>query len=122
MRILLIIDDSRIRLALQFHLSSQPDVVLVGAIDHKADPALVVAGTYPDLVILDWDSLNPTGVQVLKAVRTADPLCKILVVGGDLNAEQAALAAGADAFISKGDPPDQLLLKTYQAYGPRDSP
>lgn len=114
MRILLIIDDPRTRLALQFHLSSRPDVVLVGAVDHNADPALVVAGTYPDLVILDWDSLHPTGEQVLAAVRAARHQSKIIVMSGDRNVEGATLAAGADAFISKGDPPSQLLLKAYR--------
>jgi DNA-binding NarL/FixJ family response regulator len=114
MRILLIIDDARTRLALQFHLSNQPNVVLVGAVDHTTDPALLVAGTCPDLVILDWDSHHPTGVQVLKAIRAVDDHSKIIVLSSDLDAEEATLAAGADAFFSKGEPPDQLLVKAYR--------
>ena len=121
MRILLIIDDARTRLALQFHLSSRPDVVLVGAVDHNTDTALVVAGTCPDLVILDWDSHHPTGVQLLSAIRATGHQCMILVVSSDLDAEHATLAAGADVFVSKSVPPDQLFLKAYRAHVARTS-
>lgn len=119
MRILLITDDSRARLALQFYLSSQPDVVLVGAVDHNADPALLVAGTWPDLVILDWDSHQPTAVKLLAALRSTRYQGKIMVLSGDSDVEQAALAAGADMFISKGEPPAQLLLWAHRLCAPR---
>ena len=43
-------------------------------------------------------------------VKSADPIPKIIVLGKDGEARAASLAAGADAFVIKGDPPKQLLV------------
>jgi DNA-binding NarL/FixJ family response regulator len=114
MRILLIVDDPRIRLALQFLLSYQPEINLVGAVDRQSDPKPLIDATRPNVVVLDWDYPSPSGPEMLTAVLCAAQHIKTIVVSSDLEVESAAKAAGADAFVSKGDPPDQLL-KTLRA-------
>jgi DNA-binding NarL/FixJ family response regulator len=63
-----------------------------------------------DMLLVDWDLLPvDLGVQALAQLRAACPNAIVVVLISHLDArEQAALSAGADAFISKGETPDRL--------------
>ena len=68
-----------------------------------------VTGQRPDLVLLDWELPGQNGDSALVELRTAQPELVVIVLSGRPEARRAALAAGADAFVSKGDPPERLL-------------
>jgi DNA-binding NarL/FixJ family response regulator len=121
MRILLIVEDLRTRLALQFLLSYQPNLTLVGAVDRRSDPKPLIEATHPDVVLIDWDYASPTGPDMVSAAQAATHPTKIVIVSSNLDAEQAALAAGADAFVSKGDPPELLLARLHALKSPQQS-
>ena len=62
-----------------------------------------------DRLLLEWNLL-PTdlGVQALAALRVVCPNAIVIVLISHLDArQQAALSAGADAFISKGETPER---------------
>jgi len=63
-----------------------------------------------DMLVVDWDLLpNDLGVQALMKLRLACPYAIVVVLISHLDArQQAALAAGADAFISKGETPERV--------------
>jgi|SRR5688572_29081027 DNA-binding NarL/FixJ family response regulator len=63
-----------------------------------------------DMLLVDWDLLPvDLGVQALAELRAACPSAIVVVLISHLDArEQAALSAGADVFISKGETPDRL--------------
>jgi DNA-binding NarL/FixJ family response regulator len=63
-----------------------------------------------DMLLVDWGLLPADlGVQALAELRAACSSAIIVVLISHLDArEQAALSAGADAFISKGEAPDRL--------------
>jgi DNA-binding NarL/FixJ family response regulator len=63
-----------------------------------------------DMLLVDWDLLPADlGVQALAELRAACSSAIVVVLISHLDArEQAALSAGADAFISKGEAPDRL--------------
>jgi DNA-binding NarL/FixJ family response regulator len=46
----------------------------------------------------------------------------IIGVGADIEQRDAALAAGADAFIYKGDPPEKVLALLRNFIEPEDDP
>jgi two-component system, NarL family, response regulator DesR len=58
-----------------------------------------------DMLLVDWDLLPADlGVQSLSELRLACPNAIVVVLISHLDARhQAALSAGADAFISKGE-------------------
>jgi len=48
-------------------------------------------------------------VGSLSALRRVGPDLFVIALNGRTGAHRAALDAGADAFVSKGDPPERLL-------------
>jgi len=78
-----------------------------------------------DILLVDWDLLPINlGVQALAELRTACPNAIVVVLISHLDARhQAALSAGADAFISKGETPERVAehLRTVAARVPTDS-
>jgi len=63
-----------------------------------------------DMLLVDWDLLPADlGVQALAELRVACPSAIVVVLISHLDArQQAALSAGADAFISKGETPERV--------------
>ena len=62
-----------------------------------------------DMLVIDWDLLpNPPGLA-LDELRKACPTALVVVLISYLSAlQQAALSAGADAFISKSELPERV--------------
>jgi DNA-binding NarL/FixJ family response regulator len=86
------------------------------------------SATSPDMVVVDWDliakgsgaahssSAEGTSGQALAELRLACPTAIVIVLISHLDArQQAALSAGADAFISKGEMPDQVAKRLSAA-------
>ena len=86
--------------------------------------------TRPDMVVVDWDlvakgsgvahssSAEGTSGQALVELRLACPTALVIVLISHLDArQQAALSAGADAFISKSEMPDRVAERLRAAAG-----
>ena len=62
-----------------------------------------------DLLLIDWELLAAEPAEALAKLRTAAPAALVIVLISHLDARhQAALSAGADAFISKNETPDRV--------------
>lgn len=63
-----------------------------------------------DILLVDWDLLpNNEPNAALDGIRKACPAALVVVLISHLDARtQAALSAGADAFISKDETPDRV--------------
>ncbi len=74
-----------------------------------------------DMLLVDWDLLPSAPVAALDELRKACPAALVIVLISHLDArQQAALSAGADAFISKGETPERVAerLRTVAASVP----
>ncbi|MGA7192830.1 MAG: response regulator [Anaerolineales bacterium] len=74
-----------------------------------------------DMLLVDWDLLPSEPVAALEELRKACPEALVIVLISHLDArQQAALSAGADAFISKGELPERVAerLRTVAASVP----
>ena len=85
------------------------DMKVVG---EAADWATMIAqapATLPDMVMVDWGLVDAGSGADLAEMRSACPAPVVIVLISSLSArEQAALSAGADAFISKGETADRV--------------
>ena len=62
-----------------------------------------------DVLLIDWDLLPDSPTAALDQLRRACPAALVIVLISHLDArQQAALSAGADAFISKGETPERV--------------
>jgi len=62
-----------------------------------------------DMFLVDWDLLPESPTNALEALRKACPGALVIVLISHLDPrQQAALSAGADAFISKNEMPEQV--------------
>ncbi len=62
-----------------------------------------------DILVVDWDLLPSEPSTALGELRNACPAALVIVLISHLDArQQAALSAGADAFISKGETPERV--------------
>ena len=62
-----------------------------------------------DILLIDWELLPSAPGAALAELRKACPAALVIVLISHLDArQQAALSAGADAFISKGETPERV--------------
>jgi DNA-binding NarL/FixJ family response regulator len=62
-----------------------------------------------DMLLVDWDLLPRAPTAALEKLREACPAALVIILISHLDARhQAALSAGADAFISKGETPERV--------------
>ena len=68
-----------------------------------------VPANHIDMLVIDWDLLPDPPEDGLGDLRKACPAALVVVLISHLSAvQQAALSAGADAFISKSDLPERV--------------
>jgi DNA-binding NarL/FixJ family response regulator len=99
----------KVRSALQLLLKYQPGIRVVGEVSDAENLLIQILSAHPDLILVDWGLPGLAAIGSLPALRKDNPNLKVIVMSGRPEECQQALAAGADAFISKMDPPEQLL-------------
>lgn len=107
-RVLLADGDADVRRALTLLLQTALGLHVVG---EAADLTALAAPDreQADLLLVDWPSIGPDAAQVLARLRSLRARLLVIVLSTRPEDAAAALAAGADAFISKVDPPQQVL-------------
>jgi DNA-binding NarL/FixJ family response regulator len=69
-----------------------------------------------DMLLVDWDLLPSEPGAAVEELRKACPAALVVVLISHLDArQQAALSAGADAFISKAETPQRLAERLQAA-------
>jgi DNA-binding NarL/FixJ family response regulator len=97
------------RLALKGFLQGQPGLDVVGEAADSQELRAGLEAACPDLVLLDWDMPGESRADLISFPRQADCLTPIIVIGVRPESAAAAMEAGANAFVCKGDGPKELL-------------
>jgi DNA-binding NarL/FixJ family response regulator len=109
LRILIADDEPNVRFALKVLLGQQAGFQVEGEAADAESLLGQMEADCPDVVLLDWDLGGVAGDDLLPTMRQRRPRTAVIVLSGKPGIRQAALTAGADAFVSKADPPEQLL-------------
>lgn len=111
MRFLLIDDHPLVRGGLELLLSTTfHGAEVVEAADAREAMRKIVQGPW-DVVLLDIDLPDRSGLDLLHDLRAVAPTTPVLVVSGLLEEQfgERALQAGAAGFLNKATSPDELL-------------
>jgi len=109
MRVLLADDQPRVRFALRVLLERQPGLEVAGEAADADGLFTQAEAMCPDLVLLGWELPGLAAIDSLSALRGVCPDVHVIALSGRPEARRVALLAGADAFVSKTDPPERLL-------------
>jgi DNA-binding NarL/FixJ family response regulator len=85
------------------------DVVATGA---SADDATAIASAHPDVLILDLElGAGGGGLETIAAVKAASPATRVVIFSAYAGEERVAAAfeRGADSYVLKGTPSDELV-------------
>jgi CheY-like chemotaxis protein len=121
LHILIVDDQPRARQSLRALLSTWPGVAGVREAAGGQEALRLVERQQPDVVVMDMRMPGMDGLQATRLIKARWPRIRVMVLTLYAEYEAEALAAGADDFISKGEPPDRLLgaLSSVVAPQPR---
>ena len=111
MRTLIVEDQSVMRDGLQALLASEPDFEVVGATAEGESAIRAAATLHPNIILMDLSIPHVSGTDAITRIKRKHPEIKIVVL--TLHKEdkfiQAALQAGADAYVLKDDNREELF-------------
>ena len=114
MDILVAIHQPDLRLAIDLLLREEPGLNVVGVARETKTLLALLRVIRSDVVLLDWALAGQPLTDVLTKICRRDDRLKTIVLGTLEDDREAILAAGADAFVVKGESPQQLLTAIYQ--------
>jgi len=116
MRVLLADDQPNVRSALRLLLEQEAGLTVVAEVENSKGLVSQLEADCPDLLLLDWELPSGKGAELIPTLREKCPELVIIALSSRPEARQAALRAGADDFVSKGSPPQEVIaaVKKYQ--------
>jgi DNA-binding NarL/FixJ family response regulator len=114
-------DQAQVRFALRVLLEREPGLEVTGEAVDAEDLLAQVRLVCPDAVLLDWELPGLATAGGLSALHKSRPGLTVIALSGKPEACRAALQAGANAFVSKTDPPERLLAVIEQCCEQRDA-
>lgn len=107
--ILIVDDQPRARASLKALITTQfPSARIVEA-TNGAEALAVVEQIHPKIVLMDARMPEMDGVQATRLIKTRWPETRVVVLSMFPEYKTPALIAGADAVVSKGEAPEELL-------------
>jgi CheY-like chemotaxis protein len=107
-RVLIVDDTADIRFLVRIGLRNQPGLEVCGEAVDGIDALEQAALLQPDAILLDLSMPRMTGLEALPELRRLLPSARIVIFSASPQAKADALAAGAAAFVEKGEPPENV--------------
>ena len=108
MRVLIADDQPSVRFALKLVLE-QYGIDVAGDVSDSGELLAWLKTNQTDLLLLDWELPDQPGKQIIPILRAKYPNLTVIVMNSRPQTRIEAISAGADGFVSKGDPPEYLL-------------
>jgi DNA-binding NarL/FixJ family response regulator len=109
LRLLIADDRLRSREGLRALLASWSVVEVVGEAVDGRDAVRQVAECCPDVVVMDARMPAADGLEATRLIKASWPQVRVIILTMYPSYKDHAIAAGADAFLVKGCPADELL-------------
>lgn len=110
-RVLIIDDHKIIRVGLKGFIHLQPDMEVVGECGTEAEALEMVKSLLPDVILMDIDLENSSGISATRQIKSQDPNQKILAI--TLHEEETSILpmikAGALGYVLKNADPSEMI-------------
>ena len=92
-------------------LNDSEEIAVIAEYDNGYALLDNIENTYPDLLLLDLQMPNKSGLELLKQIRDCDDKLKIIIITACTDQEKLleALRLGANGYLQKDTPPDEIL-------------
>lgn len=106
-----LITDDRVtsRKGLRALMLTQPDIQVIGEAADGERAIQFIQKTKPDVVIMDAFMPGMNGLEATKIIKKKWRGIRVVILTLHEDIREEALAAGADAFLVKGCPPERLI-------------
>ena len=108
MRVLIADDQPSVRSALKLVLE-QKGIDVAGDVSDSGELLAWFKTNQADLLLLDWELPDQPSKKIIPVLRARAPKLTVIVLNSRPQTRTEAISAGADGFVSKGDPPEYLL-------------
>jgi DNA-binding NarL/FixJ family response regulator len=109
MRVLVADGHPEVRWALRTVVGEEPGLTMAGEVSDAEQLVQQARTLRPDIILLEWELPGQPGEDLLAALGSTSHGVRVIVLSRHPEAKRAALAAGADAFVSKADGPQEFL-------------
>jgi DNA-binding NarL/FixJ family response regulator len=125
--VVIVEDDRGLREQLMQILDTAPDIKCLGAFPSAEQALPQILEKDPDVVLMDIKLPGMSGIQCVAEIKKTKPAMQIIMVTIYEDSERIfrALKAGANGYLVKSSPPEQLLEAIRDAYrggAPMSSP
>jgi DNA-binding NarL/FixJ family response regulator len=107
-RVLIADDQAPTREGLRALLSLSPQLEMVGEATNGQQTVDLVAACRPDVVVMDVRMPVMDGIEASRRIKGRWPEVRVIALTLDASYESSALEAGADQFLIKGGPSQEL--------------
>ncbi|MGH3666325.1 MAG: response regulator [Egibacteraceae bacterium] len=108
-RVVVVDDVPSIRDLLQVNCDVSDHLDIVGAARDGHEAVALAERLQPDVIVLDNALPDLDGIDAIPLIRAVAPRARVVMFSGMDGVAELALAAGADAFLAKCRPLDELL-------------
>jgi DNA-binding NarL/FixJ family response regulator len=108
MRVVVADAEADVRAALRLLLTAGHAMCMVGEAADAAGLCRHLRDASPNAVLLEWELLGVEAGLTLARLCAAHPQVRFVVLSTQPEVRRRALAAGAYAFVSKADSPEQV--------------
>ncbi len=108
-RVLIVDDQPRARQSLKALLATMPEVGDVREAEGAAQALDLLGAQEPDVVLMDVVMPEMNGLQATRLIKSMKPGMRVIILSLYGEYRQEALGAGADRFITKGSPSQELF-------------
>ena len=116
-------DHALVREGVRALIGTEPEMTLVGEADNGVDTIEQGLGLKPDVILLDLQMPQKSGLEAITAIKEALPDARILVVTSFADDDNVfpAIKAGALGYLLKDSSPEELLHAIRDVYNGRSS-
>lgn len=115
-KVLLVEDQELVRTGIQALLNTEVNISVIGVAECGEDAISAVESLHPDVVLMDINMPGIGGIEACRRILQRDPEVKIIAlsVHNDGPVPQQLLKMGAQGFISKNSPVEEMVVAIKQ--------